>query len=84
VHSRYDSEGVVFEQWRAADTSEEPLLHATLEADNSSFGGGKLDVDLDPSDTHPRNDNTKKKIDNRPHLKVCTHKIVIIIVNQKS
>ena len=55
---------MVFEQRRAADTSEEALLHTTLEADNSSFGGGKLDVDLDPSDTHPGDNNTKKRISN--------------------
>jgi hypothetical protein len=52
---------VILKQWRAADTSEETLLYTALEADNSSFGGGKLDVDLDPSDTHPGNDDTKNK-----------------------
>jgi hypothetical protein len=55
---------VIFEQWRAADTSEETLLYTALEADNSSFGGGKLDVDLDPSDAHPGYDDTKKRINN--------------------
>ena len=46
------------------------MLHTTLEADNSSFGGGKLDVDFDPLETHPGDNNTKKRIINLLWLKI--------------
>jgi hypothetical protein len=49
----YDAEGVVFHDGRAADATEETLLHATLEAEDGDFRGGDFNLNSDFAEGDP-------------------------------
>jgi hypothetical protein len=63
-HSRNDTESVVLLDSRATDTSEETLLHTTLEAEHSNLRRGQLDVNFGVSCANPRQDNAETSVSN--------------------